>query len=83
MHLSFGISPLNPVFSVSLSTVSELFCGEILETFVIVLATLLPIKSPVVSAAPWIALLEAILSVPVADCLASSKRFWLYLLLLF
>ena len=43
MYLSFG-------FSVSLLTVSELFCGDSFETFVILLAVLLPIKSPVASA---------------------------------
>ena len=40
IYLSFGIS-------VSLSNVSEAFCGDL---FVILLATLLPIKSPVASA---------------------------------
>ena len=35
----------------SLSTFSELFCGDLLETFVILSAILLPIKSPLASAA--------------------------------
>ena len=33
--------------SISLSTVSEVFCGQFLEAFVILLVILLPIKSPV------------------------------------
>ena len=36
--------------SCSFFSVSELFCGEPFETFVILLAILLPIKSPVMSA---------------------------------
>ena len=34
----------------SFVTVSELICGEVFETFVILSANLLPIKSPVASA---------------------------------
>ena len=56
--------------TVSLSTVSELFCGEPREIFVILVAILLPIKSPVASAAFLIALFEAFLSASVADFLA-------------
>ena len=43
--LSLGIS-----LSCSFVTVSELFCCEFFETFVILSAILLPIKSPVASA---------------------------------
>ena len=45
IYLPLGISSL-----CSFATVSELFCCECLETFVILLAILLPMKSPVVSA---------------------------------
>ena len=54
MYLSFG-------FSVSLLTVSELFCGDSFETFVILLAVLLPIKSPVASAVFLFSLFEVVL----------------------
>ena len=54
MYLSFG-------FSVSLLTVSELFWGDSFETFVILLAVLLPIKSPVASAVFWFSLFEVVL----------------------
>ena len=40
----------NPMFWILLLTVLELFIGEVLETFVILSAILLPIKSPVTSA---------------------------------
>ena len=43
IYTVFGIS-------VSLSTVSDLFWGELLETVVILLETLVPVKSPVASA---------------------------------
>ena len=70
IYISFGISLSNPVFSISLSTVSELFCGEVFQTFVISSAVLLPNKSPAASAVFSIASYEAVLSVFVADCLA-------------
>ena len=35
IHFSFAISLSNPAFSVSLSFVSELLCGEPLQAFVI------------------------------------------------
>ena len=44
IYLSLDIS-----LSCSFVLVSELFCSELLETFVILLAILLPIKSPVAS----------------------------------
>ena len=40
----------NPLFSVSFVTVTGIFCGEVLETFVILAAILLQIKSQVASA---------------------------------
>ena len=49
IYLSLVISLSNPIFFVLFSTVLELLCGEDLETFVILSAVLLPIKSPVVS----------------------------------
>ena len=60
------------MFSISFSTVPELCSGEIFEAFVILLAILLPIKSPSASAIFWIALFEAVLGASVADCLAWS-----------
>ena len=47
MYIYFGISLLNPIFSVSLSTVSELLYDEVIVSFVIALAFLLLIKLPV------------------------------------
>ena len=38
------------IFSVSISTVSELFFNELLDVFLVLLAILLPVKSPVASA---------------------------------
>ena len=49
IYLSIGIYLPNPVFPVSLSTVSKLFCCEVLETFVTLSAILLTIKSTVAS----------------------------------
>ena len=56
--------------SCSLVIVSELFCAELLETFGILLAILLLIKSLVASAVFLITLLKLVLSVSIADCLA-------------
>ena len=50
---------LYPISSVSLSTFSALFSGELLEIFLILLAMLLSIRSPVPSALFLIALFEA------------------------
>ena len=47
-----------------------LFCGELLETFVILLAILFPIKPPLASAVFLIGLFEAVLRASVAVCLA-------------
>ena len=78
IYLSLGIS-----LSCSVIIISGLFCGEILQVFVILLAILLPIKSPVISAVFWITFFEVVLSAFVADCLTWSRSFWLYLLLTF
>ena len=69
IYVSFDIS-------VSLSTVSEEFCGNV----VVILLILLTIKSPVACAFLWIVSLDGVLSAYVADCIAWSRRFWLYLL---
>ena len=61
------------------SFVSELFFGEVFETLV----TLFPIESPVVSAVFWVTPFDVVLIASVADCLAWSISFWLYLLLKF
>ena len=76
IYLSFGIS-----LSCSFVIVSELFYNERLGTFVILLAILLPIKSPVASAVFWITFSELVLSASVADYLAWKRSFWLYLTL--
>ena len=52
------------VFSCIFVTVSALFCGEVFETFIILL---LPIKSPVASF--LISLFEVVLNAYAADCL--------------
>ena len=64
--------------SCSFVTISAFFCCEFFETFVILSAILLPIKSPVASAVFWMTFFEEVLSVSMADCLAWSKSFWLY-----
>ena len=69
--------------SVSLPTVSEVFCGEFLKTFVILLVIFLPIKLPVASAAFWINYSDAVLRTSKADCLPWLRSFWLYLPLMF
>ena len=53
--------------SVSLLFVSEAFCGDFI---VILLAILLPIKSPIVSTVFWIALFVEVLGAFAADGLA-------------
>ena len=40
------------------------------------LSAVLPIKSPVASAAFWISLFDAVLIASMADYLVWSKRFW-------
>ena len=78
IYLSLGV-----FLPCSFVTVSELFRCEDFEVFVILSAVLLPIKSSAASAFFWIALFEAVLSASVADCLAWSRSFWLYLPLKF
>ena len=58
------------MFSVSFVTISKLFCGELLEIFVIFSATSLPIKCLVNSADFLINLFDAVLNASVSDCLA-------------
>ena len=70
VYISLGISLCSPIFSSSFVTVSELFCGEVFATFVILSAIFLPIKSPVASAVFSITLFEADLIASLADCLA-------------
>ena len=69
--------------SISCSFVYEIFYVEVFGPFVILSEILIPIKLPVTSAVFCIALFEAVLSALVADCLAISRSFWLYLLLTF
>ena len=60
IYLSLGIS-----LSFSFATVSEFF-----EAFVILLAILFPIKSPIASAVFRMTLFEEVLSASVPNCLA-------------
>ena len=76
IYLSLGIS-----LSCSFVTVFELFRCEVFETFAILSAISFSIKSPVASAVFSITFFEAALSASVADCLAWSRSFCLYLLL--
>ena len=76
-YVSSGISSL-----CSFVTVSKLFCDELFKKF-LVLAILLPIKSPVVPAVFLIRFLEAVLKASLVDCLAWWRSFWLYLPLIF
>ena len=48
--------------------VSELLCGELLETFIILSAISFPVKPPVASAAFWITLFREVLSAFAGDC---------------
>ena len=83
LYLSLDIYLSSAIIFSSFLTVFELFCGDVLEAYLILSANLLPIKSSVASACFWIALFEAVLSVSVTDNLAWSRSFWLYLLLKF
>ena len=70
-HMPFlGISLSSPFV-----TVSETLRCEFFETVVILLAMLLPIKSPVAFAVLWTTLFEEVLSASIADCLAWSRSF--------
>ena len=66
---------------ISKSSLLLLLLEGFFETLVILLAILLPIKSPVASAAFWIALFEAVFIASVVDLLSLSRSFWPYLLL--
>ena len=83
IYLSFGLCLSNPIFPISLSTVFELFCGDVFVTFVILSVILLPNKSPFFWAVLLTILFEAVLSASAADYLAWSKCFRLYLPLTF
>ena len=74
IYHSLGIS-----LSCSFVIGCELFCGELLQTFAILLAILLSIKSPVDSAVFWITLFWRSFKciACVADCLSLSRSFWL------
>ena len=60
--ICLSLGDINLYLSISLScssvAVSKLFCCEVFETFVILSAILLPIKSPAVYATFWIAFLK-------------------------
>ena len=83
IYLSSVISLSNIVFFCFTFNCPWTILYEVLDTFVTLSAILLPIKLPVVSAIFWITVFEAVLSACVADCLAWSKIYWLYLLLKF
>ena len=68
-HISSGDMCLSFGVSVSRSIVIEIFCGDFFYAFIILLAILLPVKSPVASTVFWIAVFEAVLSASVADYL--------------
>ena len=70
MVLCLSSGGIDLFINISSSFVSELTCGEFFDTFVILSAILLPIKSPFASAVFWIALFETVLIASVADCLA-------------
>ena len=59
------------------------FLVDLLETIIILSAILLPTKSPIASTVFCIALLEAVVIASVADFVAVSTSFFLYLLLYF
>ena len=77
--LSLGISLTCSIISASFVTVSELFCGEILRSLVILSAIFLPIKSPLVSAVFGVFAFGAVLRATLVDYLA-WWRLRLYLL---
>ena len=68
MYLSLGKS-------ISLSTANKLFCGEVLETFVILSELLLLINSPVASAMNLIALIEVFYKCICGKFFIMMKRF--------
>ena len=68
------------VNSASSSIASNLLV-DFFDMLVILSAILLPTKSPVASAVVWIARCDAVFIASLADFLAVSIIFWLYLLL--
>ena len=83
IFLSFGIFLSNPIFSVSRSTFSQLFCGEIRKTFSISSSILLSIISPTVPAVFSIFNFEVVLNASATDFSTWSRSFWLNLPLMF
>ena len=80
IYIYFDVFLWSPILSVSLAALPKLFCGGVLETFVILLAILLPIKSPLAAVFSLnFSFLEIVLSASVATFLAWSRSFWLYL----
>ena len=65
------------------ATFSKLFCCELFQTVVNLLATLLPIKSPVASAVFGITVFAVVLRTSVSVYFALSRSCWLYLSLRF
>ena len=57
------------------SFVSELFFGEVFETFAVLSAIILPIKLEVASAVCWTTLFGPVSNAFVEDCLALSRSF--------
>ena len=70
IYLSSGIS-----LSCSFVTISKLFRYEFFEALIILSAIKLPFASVDFS----FSLFQAVLNASVSDCLASWRRFWLYL----
>ena len=81
--LEICIIPLHSSSQLFLNYSMVKFLRLLFLTFDICSAISLPVKSPVASAVFWIAFFEAVLSTPVANCLAWYRSFWLYLLLTF
>ena len=76
MYLSLGIFLSSPIFSVLFVSISELFCGKVLETFLILSTTLLPFKLPVAFIVFWIDLFETVLCAStILGCMQSSRFF--------
>ena len=73
MILCFSSGGINITLSISSSCVCELLFGEVFTTYVILIATLLPIISPVSSAIFRIALFEVVLSASLAIFVARSE----------
>ena len=78
IYFSLGISLSSSMFSLSLSTTSDILGWSIFKTFLILSAIVLSIKSPIASVYFCIALFEAVISASVTDCLAWSRSVWVY-----